>query len=374
MIDHRHKNLFFSFLCLSIITATLAAGLWPSWERTLNQVYWLEGGKGLHIGNRGIIFSEGLSGGSLPIHVVEIVFESHIQAHLYMPRIISFCDSRKDEKFFVGLKGENLLLGSIKPQEGIKVSKVGKNLFPYGKKRLLTLIFQDPAPIIYLDGELLPAAPIPVTPINLEKGSSYMILGNSPRGENPWVGNLYGLGIYSYVPGEEDLRINARSWLTRGYPAMEPGPSKGVLFLFDEGEGRTARDGHDKGALLRFPEKFRPLKWNFLRPPWTERSGRRQTLSDMSLNFLGFIPMGLCLSALLYHRSGSYAGSMILAMVSSLMVSLVIESIQVFMPARFSSLSDLALNGLGAAAGAFICLVIIFILRTIKWRNQDPAT
>jgi len=90
--------------------------------------------------------------------------------------------------------------------------------------------------------------------------------------------------------------------------------------------------------------------WSFVTAPWP----KYLTAFDLWSNFLGYLPLGfwLCLAAL---RSGSSRwGSVGLALALALLLSLAMESLQSFLPARVPSQVDGLCNLGGAATGALL--------------------
>lgn len=79
--------------------------------------------------------------------------------------------------------------------------------------------------------------------------------------------------------------------------------------------------------------------------------------SDMITNVLVYIPTGLLWASFLPRRIG-WPATVLLAGVMGTGLSFSLEAIQVFLPARTSALSDLFLNGLGAAIGGGAALLI----------------
>jgi len=74
--------------------------------------------------------------------------------------------------------------------------------------------------------------------------------------------------------------------------------------------------------------------------------------SDLVLNFFGFFPMGILIFIIFASRGFLIAGSC--ALVSSFLLSLCIELVQLTIPFRDPSQMDLLLNTLGGATGAVI--------------------
>lgn len=93
--------------------------------------------------------------------------------------------------------------------------------------------------------------------------------------------------------------------------------------------------------------------WDFLLAPWP----RYWTGFDLGSNVLGYIPLGflLALSAL---RTGRAAKAVRLATLAAGLSSLVMETLQSYLPARVPSNVDLGLNVLGACLGAVVASLL----------------
>jgi VanZ family protein len=89
------------------------------------------------------------------------------------------------------------------------------------------------------------------------------------------------------------------------------------------------------------------VPWSFLDAPFP----KYWTAFDLGANVAGYVPLGffLALSAL---RTGRSRHALALAMLAAATLSLVMESLQSYLPARVPSNVDLALNILGAWGGA----------------------
>ncbi len=74
---------------------------------------------------------------------------------------------------------------------------------------------------------------------------------------------------------------------------------------------------------------------------------------DVAANVLGYAPLGFLLT-LASLRSGQIRWAMWLAVSGALLLSLMMETLQSYLPSRIPSNVDLALNTLGAALGAYV--------------------
>ncbi len=86
---------------------------------------------------------------------------------------------------------------------------------------------------------------------------------------------------------------------------------------------------------------------HFLAAPWP----RFITLQDVAINFAAYAPLGLLLSIGFGARYGPARGAAAAALASTLL-SLSMETVQMFLPIRIASNVDLLANGLGALLGA----------------------
>lgn len=86
---------------------------------------------------------------------------------------------------------------------------------------------------------------------------------------------------------------------------------------------------------------------NFLFAPWA----RHVTLEDAVVNVLAYVPLGFLLSIGCGARLGP-AGGAAASVLAAAVLSLLMESVQMFLPARIASNVDLVANSLGALIGA----------------------
>lgn len=96
------------------------------------------------------------------------------------------------------------------------------------------------------------------------------------------------------------------------------------------------------------------------------------TWFDFSLNCLSYIPLGVLLSYL-WRRHMAAKRVLLLTAITGLALSAVLEYVQLYLPARVSSNSDLLSNTLGALAGSAFALKIMqysWFTRIALWHDQ----
>ena len=188
-----------------------------------------------------------------------------------------------------------------------------------------------------------------------DSGKVILVLGNSVYVENPLQGDIYGLALYHSVLTKQDVKLHFTKWTNKKNFSFAKTAQPFMLFPFDEKEGRWASDSSDGKHSLYIPKNIKTLKKKFLRVPWKEIRFRTKFLMDIFLNILGFIPFGFLLSATLNDVGCIFRKYRTLITVGlCLMVSLIIEIVQAWLPLRHSSLSDLMLNVFGGWIGSKI--------------------
>ena len=103
---------------------------------------------------------------------------------------------------------------------------------------------------------------------------------------------------------------------------------------------------------LTIPEIFEPVQRTFLSFPVWEFLRSTSAMSDITVNILGFIPLGFFLAVYLLTVVRWKKGTIyvVTAMVG-LCLSLAIEILQAYLPMRDSSLTDLGCNLAGTILG-----------------------
>ena len=195
---------------------------------------------------------------------------------------------------------------------------------------------------IYADGTLEITKP----GFNLPLRSNYrepawLVLGNSPTGESPWRGDLLSLFIYSKALLLAEIAS----------PGIEPV----VRYRFSEGSGTKCRGGVNSRHDLFIPTVFRAPAKQVLATPWRVQQYNRSFWKDVFVNILGFIPFGFFMCAWLRKDGERNRPSVtVMVVLMGTGISLFIELLQVYLPTRDSSLTDLMNNILGTYIGVWL--------------------
>lgn len=162
------------------------------------------------------------------------------------------------------------------------------------------------------------------------------VVGDSPSDNDSWQGELFGLSI-SRGPGKA------------GRTASLPD----VLYLFDEHSGRIIRDRGSAGDDLSIPERYVVARKTLLESPVAAFHLTWGYVQDLLINIGGFVPFGWSLSALLLScRRKRYVTTA--TVTAGFATSLMIETLQAYLPTRDSDLTDVITNTFGTWLGVWL--------------------
>ena len=176
-----------------------------------------------------------------------------------------------------------------------------------------------------------------------------LMLGSSNTGWRVWLGSMLGVAIYERVLAPAELRLHAEAAGHARAGELLRDPTLLALYRFEEGRGDRTHSAAAGGPDLTFPDRMtRPTRRNFLSNNSIDPRDRGWLRKDITLNILGFMPLGFVLA---WKKPAHSIG---LALAAGFAFSLSIEMVQALIPGRDSSLIDLASNSVGALVGALL--------------------
>ncbi len=308
-----------------VLLAILVAGLWPLNFFPKNQVEWLKDRDGLRFGGRGMVVGPFPDTGQSV--TIELRVEPFEEPRGSLPRILTLYDGRSGERFFIGQWKSSLILRNRTREIGLG------NALRAGRESLITIVSGPAGTDIYRDAVLGESFPrFSLFPSD-ERGQGTLLLGISAAGNAGFKGIISGLAIcdHRHIPGS------------------------------------VARDCGIQANLI-VPGMFVPLKRTILEANWKRVRFNRSFLSDFALNVLGFIPFGFLQAALLLRAFPSRQKLVyLLTLFIGSFLSLMIELVQAYLPARDSDLFDLIWN----VSGTFFGIVIFSAY--IEWRQKKSS-
>lgn len=362
--------------CILIIIGVFLVGLWPYDFSPKNGVEWLKETNGINIKERGIVYSSNIFNDRRePTFrndeiTIEVWLESRIKPVNYLAWILSLVDRKGNEYFTLAQWSTNFYIVRERitdptlPDSSKKL--VLRKLLSAGKRRFITVSSSRNGTAVYIDGTLKKIDSNFIFIENIREGSVKFLLGNSPRGNGQWMGNVLGLAIYDRSMGKEEVLHNYQSWIAHGSPSDSIKESSTAIFLFDEHEGSRVKSHGLKQYDLIIPHAYRIIQRGILEPPQLHI---RQNLYkiDTILHFLGFIPVSFFLCAFFcYSTRRSKVTSIISTIFISIGLGVSIELLQVYLPSRDSQSLDLICNFLGTMTGIVIFGALSYL------RKKDP--
>ncbi len=341
-------------LCLCVVVIILTAGLWP-FHVPANRVNWLKSQNGLEFGHHGSAVSSGTfraadsTGASGTLEIWLEPAKSNGGS-----TILSFDGSaHPGEPLSLHQKGEAL---------GIRRN----NVDPQGVARTALFylhgVLQEKKPVflavdlgrqqttVYINGVRAQMFPHSMAWNDL---TGRIVLANSPRANDSWAGNIFGLAMYRTPRTASQIAADYASWMAERKSVGELERDAAALYLFDERAGAEVHNKVDSATDLTIPTRYSILHPGFLVAPWKEYSPTWSYWQDVAVNIAGFIPFGFCIVAcLLLTRTTKYPGAVTVAL--GLATSLTIELLQAFLPTRSSGMTDIITNTLGTAIGVAI--------------------
>ena len=312
---------------------------------------WIEGSRGLRFAPYGIAFvQEPVVGSSSTVDLskpfsIRLEIRPRDEPRDSIPRILSAYDNDGQEFFFVGQWKTNLVIWILTesgPSSGRYRETETAGLRKDASRKYF-LRFTDSGLTILDGGALLETAPeIRPSLIKRHRGTR-LVLGNSPSGQDPWTGEITSLSILPMALSPQER--------------VPLGPEPAIRYRFTEGRGTICRNEGSPGHDLVIPTRFRAPFKGVLAPTWKLERWNLEFWEDVVVNVFGFVPFGFVLFAWI-RKSRPTAGftAGFVAVCLGGIVSLVIELLQVYLPSRDSSLTDVITNVLGTWLGVMLCV------------------
>ena len=334
--------------CLAISIGLLLAGLWPFRFVPKNNVQWIDGQSGLRFDIYGIVCGKEplfTPGGAIDLarpFTIRMEVLPRVEPDGSIPRILSAHDDDRRELFFLGQWRDELILRILEEERFFHLQYRETDVVGLQKdvKRSIVVRSDTDGLTLFVDEDPVRTRPgFDFSLLSDRRGPVWMILGNSPAGESPWRGDLLSLFFYpkALSPGEIEFR----------------GTAPVIRYDFSEGSGAVCRGGADPRYDLFIPPVFQAPKKGVLVPPWRVEMYNRSFWKDVFVNILGFIPFGFAVYAWARKDGGRKNATVTgIALLLGAGISLFIELLQVHLPTRDSSLTDVLNNILGTYIGA----------------------
>lgn len=352
----------------SIVAGIALACLWP-FHAPANNVSWLSRANGVRVDDPGTLISKGVIAPSYWRNQAGWTLEVWLrpQTTWHLGTIIAFYRPRHAGGFYLRQVNPALVLekGPWTNEHGPGVPiLIANNVFRGRPLVFLTLVGDANGTRIYVNGVLTQASKqFCVDPAYL---TGRLVVANSPVDDESWMGDLRGLALYNRKFTAEEVARQYESWKRLRRPPQNSSDGAIVLYLFESHSGRVVHNRAGSGPDLYIPSRFRELHEVFLERPWDEYHSAQSYWNNVAINIAGFVPLGFLAYAyvLLLSRIKRPA---VMTIVIGCGLSLTVEVLQSCIPTRFSGVTDIMTNTLGAAAG-----VALYRLTCIVWKRLRP--
>jgi len=321
-------------LIVCMVLGMLFVGLYPFNYFPENRVSLKEGGNGLHFFGRGIAYSTKVGEWSRKGPVtVELILEPERTYHHRTPHILSLCDKSGHEVMYLGQWEDSLIVRLIEDSrwtERIKKEIGAGDILVPGEPVHINLVLSKERADIYANGELVGEYEgFDFTSAVSRRPVHSIVLGNAPTGDSSWRGKILGFTVSGDAMDPTAIRNRYEQWKTS-----------------------QSQDIQD----IIVPEILKPISKEFLSLPSRRFLQRRSFYKDVIINVAGFVPLGLALTILFSGNpvKNNAISNFFLPVLMGGLLSLFIETNQVFLISRSSSMTDLVLNILGSGIGAAV--------------------
>lgn len=341
-------------ICVLICAGYAAAGWWPFDFVASNRVAWLSPGPGISLAGQALVRGEqkldlSAAGGV----TFEFYLEPADEPSHDLGTFLSLYDGRLPENLMIAQWRTGFLVrtAALNARGRRRYREMGgRAQLRKGVRRVVAVTSGVDGTCLYADGDLARAYPKWTLPTEALRGD--LILGTGARGATDWTGKLFGVALFDRALTRPEIIEHCTLWERNLGRDLASDPSIAGLYLFGEGGGRTVRDCSPAARPLRIPEVYRAPAKEVLMLPWDDWSTTFSHIEDIVVNIVGFVPFGLFYY--LYGdrvRPGRRLTNALQAVVLSAAISLVIELVQVFLPSRSSSMTDVLCNTGGSLVG-----------------------
>ena len=340
-----------TFLVIAMVLIILFLGLRPKSPLTGNDAQWLSDEHALIFQEAGIAYIDDLkwshSSNNFDEFTIELrVAAQNIEKSGIRPILMINNGSDRDQLIIWQWGASIIAMNGDDYDYTRKLPRVSsKEVLAPGKILDISIISSNHSTKLYINGQLAVNNQTWQISIPGNDRKTHLILGNSIYAKHGWGGAIYSLAIHAKALSSEELHLSHRWKL----PEI-------ALYTIRPDEAKLWDTLTELNYIpLLIPKRIVMLKKSFMTIPWHSFSLSRSFLVDGLLNFFGFVPLGLLLCYRLWQSfADSKRSPHAITFLSCFLISLTIETCQVWQPARTSSVLDLLLNSLGSYLGILL--------------------
>jgi VanZ family protein len=342
-------------LCYALIIAVLIATLWPFNFFPANRVSWLSGTTGIRFANPGVVVGQAPlkmpgNDSAKPCSLELLLRPASLETSAV---ILNMYAPHNPDQFLLRQWTHGLVITQDVINEKKKLKRMQLDVdhtFRAGKLSLMTVTSGPNGTAVYLDGR--PVGVFPKFTISQDTLSGQIVLGTAAEDDVPWSGELHGLAVYANELTALQVSQHFNNWISES----DTTPDLGGAIAYYSFSERAGLEIHNRVAgepNLEIPKWFDLPHKAVLKSIAREYKPNWEYLSDVLWNIVGFIPIGFLFSAYFDCTIRRWR-AILYAILTGGMLSFAIELMQLCVPSRKSSMSDLVTNTLGAAIGALL--------------------
>ncbi len=355
-VNNRQLGRYLSLLLFVVIIVLMLLGLWPRYYFDGNNVEWLKNEQSIRFTPPAMAYVDALKTGSrgggegFTMHLAVSV--GRMEKHGFRPMLTMHDGSDHEQlaiwhwdRSLIVMNGDDYDYRKKWPRLSIdKVLDEDENVF-------ISIVSDKSGTRIFIDSELVGYNATVRLKIPAASERLRLVLGNSVYGKHGWYGMFHGLACYDYAFSTEMIEKAFSLWrLTGKFGEVD---KKRMMFGYTFSQVVDGSIGDISGYQndLVIPPHLVPLKREFYTKPLNDIHSS-SFLRDVLMNLIGFVPLGFLLCwQLQLIRPQAVMSSVLVATICCVGLSLFIETAQIWLPGRNSSLLDLILNSSGAALG-----------------------
>jgi len=329
------------------ISLLLVVGLWPMNFRQHNKAV-LDNHNGIKLIPPSIAYSQIPPQKLLNIREFTILIDmgSDFSASEGFGSILTYGLDYYRMNFMVGQWRSGIEL-RIKSDSNTRTISFGKkNVFRKGEQARFAVVYDLNKLILYHNGEKIAARRTGPLTFSRWERTYPLVIGSNAEGRSFWKGTIRSIAIIDRALLKSEIQtaaVQIREFLPL------------IYYSFENDEDMVVTDyGTGTPATLIVPNRFIPYGRAVLEFSLNGHNKFLNNLLDITINLLGFIPLGFFLFMYMTQRHASLMRSLLFSIVIGFTVSFFIEISQAFLWSRSSSMLDLINNTLGSAIGAFL--------------------
>jgi len=260
--------------------------------------------------------------------------------------ILSYALDYERVNFLVGQWRSGIELRIASDDHARPISIGRREVFTKGTDSWFAISYDGAAMSLYQDGEKIASRRIgPITFSSWNK-SYPLIIGSDASGRSSWKGAIRSVAIFDRALREDEF-IDIPGRLQELSPL--------VCYDYTNMDDTTIIDcGTPPPAHLTIPHRLIPYQRAFLELPSMKDVRFPWGILDITINLIGFVPLGFLISLYIGRESSSHTRSILISIAAGFMVSFIIEISQAYLSSRSSSMLDLINNTVGSGLGALL--------------------